>query len=275
MNQKVILVLSLLVGILAFGLSIQYFQSQQAELDRARAEFEQRVRKIEIIVAARDIPEGLVLDKADIAKSFRYQSELSAREDEVLPQEAAYLLGRKTIFKLKKGDAITWSYLEGGGRAAPGLAAAVTPGMRAVSLAIGGASAVSEMVAPNDSIDVLGTFSFPSKTVAGEMETVTLTVLQDVTVLATGRRLANESPALQRASQQSGYSAVTLEVTPREAELLVFAQQLKGRLTLTLRNASDVSFEKDLPSVDFNRLEERLPEMNLYRQRNIRHKTNL
>ena len=74
-------------------------------------------------------------------------------------------------------------------------------------------------------------------------------------------------------ARAGGYTTVTLEVTPRETELLVFAQQLQGRLTLSLRNPSDVSFEKDLPSVDFNRLEESLPDLNQYRQRNIRHKT--
>ncbi len=273
MNQKLILVLSLLAGALAFGFSIQYFQSRDAELARQRAEFEKRVRTVEVVVAAKDVPAGMTLEKDDIARDFRYDIELRGREDAVIAQEAAFVLGRKTLFSLKKGEAINWSDLEGGGRAGPDLASAVTPGMRAVSLPVGGAAAVSSLVMPADRVDVLGTFSFPSKTVPGELETVTLTMLQDVTVLATGQRLANASMAQQRAARMSSYSTVTLEVTPREAELLVFAQQLKGRLTLSLRNSSDVSFEKDLPSVNFDRIEESLPELNQYRQRNIRHKT--
>jgi hypothetical protein len=36
-----------------------------------------------------------------------------------------------------------------------------------------------------------------------------------------------------------------------------------------------VSFEKDLPEIDFKHLESKLPELNLYRQRNIRHKRDL
>lgn len=275
MNQKVILILSLVVGLLAFGLSIRYFQTRVSEIERARAEFEQRVRTVEVVVARADIPEGVALDKKDLALNRIYEIEVSAREDVVTPQDATYVLGRKTLFNLKRGDPLYWSHLEGGGRAGPDLAAAVTPGMRALSLPVGGSAAVSGMVAPNDRVDVLGTFTMPSATAADEMETVTLTVLQDVTVLATGQRLATDSPAQQRSVRQGNYSTVTLEVTPREAELLVFAEQLKGRLTLALRNPSDVSFEKDLPSVNFERLETNLPDLNLYRQRHIRHKTNL
>ncbi len=275
MNQKIILAVSLVVGLLAFGLSMRYFQTRMGEIERARAAFEQRVRKIEVVVAAGDLPEGMPIDRKDIARSFMYEIEVSAREDVVTARDAAYILGRKTLFSLKRGEAIYWSHLEGGGRAGPDLASAVTPGMRAVSLPVGGPAAVSGMVMPNDRVDVLGTFSFPSKTNPQELESVTVTVLQDVTVLATGQRLAADAPAQQRAARLGSYTAVTLEVTPREAELLVFAQQLKGRLMLTLRNPSDVSFERDLPSVDFNRLEDSLPELNLYRQRHIRHKTNL
>ena len=141
-------------------------------------------------------------------------------------------------------------------------------------MAISGASGVSGMVQPTDRIDVLGTFSFPSKRVPGEMETVTLTILQDVTVLATGQRLAKQN-VYRRSGRDTSYSTVTVEVTPREGELLVFAQQIKGRLALALRNPSDVSFESDLPEINFEHLESKLPELNLFRQRNIRHKRDL
>ena len=70
----------------------------------------------------------------------------------------------------------------------------------------------------------------------------------------------------------SSYSTVTFEVTPREAELLIFAQGTQGRLTLTLRNPDDVGFEKILPEVNFQLVEKSLPDLNDYRQKTIRHK---
>ena len=71
---------------------------------------------------------------------------------------------------------------------------------------------------------------------------------------------------------QSGYGSVTLEVTPREAELLVFADQARGKLTLALRNDGDVSFEATMDPIDFNQLKDSLPALNAERQRKIRSK---
>ena len=133
------------------------------------------------------------------------------------------------------------------------------------------------MVRPSDRIDVLGTFSFPSKTQPEVMESVTLTVLQDVTVLATGQTTARQLQGSRNARAAAGasYSTVTLEVSAEEAELLVFAQQMRGSLTLTLRNPGDVTWKRDLPSVNFDHIQNALPEINLRRQRDIRHKSNL
>ena len=58
-------------------------------------------------------------------------------------------------------------------------------------------------------------------------------------------------------------------------EVLTFAQHVKGQLTLALRNPEDLSFEKDLPEVDFQLLENNLPELNRYRQQHIRLKKDL
>ena len=68
-----------------------------------------------------------------------------------------------------------------------------------------------------------------------------------------------------------GFNTVTLEVSPREAELLAFLEASKGRVTLSLRNPADGSFVTNLPAVDFDRLQQSLPELNLIRQRDIRH----
>ena len=143
--------------------------------------------------------------------------------------------------------------------------------MRAVSLPVSSAAAVSCMIEPGDRIDILGTFTLPSRSNPAEMETVTLTLLQDVTVLAVGQTISRQLPGRQKQGP-SGYNSVTVEVTPRESELLVFAQQAKGSITLTLRNPADVYFEKELPETNFNELEKKLPDLNQFRQKKIRGK---
>ena len=82
-------------------------------------------------------------------------------------------------------------------------------------------------------------------------------------VLATGTQT---SKSRAKTSLPSGYATVTLEVTPREAEMLAFAEQIKGRLVLTLRNRNDTSYEKELPKVDFEKIRSEIEELNLKRQ---------
>ena len=65
------------------------------------------------------------------------------------------------------------------------------------------------------------------------------------------------------------YSTVTLEVSPREAEMLVFAEQMKGRLVLTLRSRTDVTYEKELPKVDLEMIKVEIESLNTERQRRL------
>jgi Flp pilus assembly protein CpaB len=102
---------------------------------------------------------------------------------------------------------------------------------------------------------------------------VTFTLLQDVSVLATGDQLANEDFGSTRGSRARGYSTVTLELTMEEAEVLVFAQTVKGALTLSLRNPEDVLFKENLPEINFKEMQSRLETLNIDRQRFVRKKT--
>ena len=149
-----------------------------------------------------------------------------------------------------------------------GLTDDIKPKQRAISISVSGAAAVSGMVKPTDHVDVLGTFSFPSATKPSEMEMVTLTILQDVLILATGHDTAKSRQAVND-SAAAGYNTVTVEVTPREAEMLVFAEQARGRLVLTLRNSADMDYEKDLPRVDFSKIQEEITTLNRFRQEKL------
>ncbi len=275
MKEKITLAVSLLMGIAALLITTRYIKQKEAALNQELQRIYAGARKVPVVVAADTIPAGTVITRKDVAMDRVFEP--AAGSHAVTPEDADFVLGKKTLFPLKRGEVLSWSFIEGGAPAASGLSSLVTQGLRAVSLPIGGAQAVSGMVRPSDRIDVLGTFSFPSKTQPEVMENVTLTVLQDVTVLATGQTTARQLQSTRgaRADAGSGYSTVTLEVSAEEAELLVFAQQMRGSLTLTLRNPKDVTWKRDLPSVNFDHVQNSLQEINLRRQRDIRHKTNL
>ena len=275
MKEKIILAVSLLFGLSALILTTKFLKDKEADYNRRVAEVYAGAKKVKVIVAKQDIPSGTVISMKDIALKTVFAT--AAGSSAVDAKNYRLILGKKTILPIRKMDVITWSLIEGGAPNAGGLANLITPGLRAISIAVSGASAVSGMIQPKDSVDVLGTFAFPSSDTPGEMETVTLSVLQDVTVLATGQSTSRRSLTDRRNARygNSGYSTVTLEVTPSEAELLVFAQKMKGSLTLSLRNPADVSWKRDIPSVNFNLLQHELPKINLDRQRNIRHKAGL
>ena len=122
----------------------------------------------------------------------------------------------------------------------------------------------------DDHVDVIGTFNFPDD--EGKIkrgDPVTCTILQNVLVLATGKDTSKTQSRELGMVGGSNYSTVTLEVTPREAEMLAFAEQIKGRLILTLRNRNDTSSEKELPQIDYLKIRQEMEELNLKRQQKL------
>jgi pilus assembly protein CpaB len=111
------------------------------------------------------------------------------------------------------------------------LAAVLEPGTRAVSLPIDEASGNAGLVLPGDRVDVIVT-----QTIGGEgqqaVRRVSETVLQDVRVIAIGRRLS--ATATEDLTSGQGKTA-TLQVTPAEAEKVALVADL-GRLSLSLRS---------------------------------------
>ena len=268
MKQKWVLIAALVVGALAFWLTNRYLQAERAKLfDDAE--------QIRVVVAGRDLAAGTVLSIDHLAVKSVFRTAVGGQA--VLPGDVDAVLGKRLRYSMSREDPLLWSFVDLPERMRAGLSPMIQPGLRAVSLSLSGDAAVSGLVQPNDRVDLLGTFTIPSRREPGQMETVTLTVLQDVTVLATGRDLARHEPGMGPAyeGRPGGYSTVTFEVTPREAELLIFAQHMRGQLALSLRNPEDMSFEHDLPEVNFQHLETVLEELNLYRQRHIRHKRDL
>ena len=260
MKSKIILIVSIAIGIAAFWLTASYLRNETQKI-RSRMNF------IDTVVAARDLTEGVILTSKDVARDSIPKQGLSDRP--ILAEEFEQIIGKKLLFSIARGNAILWTDVGVKDRRESGLAETVSAGLRAVSIGVDSVASVSSLVKPMDKVDLLGTFAFPSDTKPNEMETVTLTVLQDVTVLAVGQTLGNRAGGN---AQARGYSTMTFEVTPGEAELLAFLQSTKGRIILSLRNPNDVSFITNLPSVNFEHLQKHLPEMNLIRQRDIRHK---
>ena len=265
MKQKLILIVSVAIGLLAAVLTRSYLNAKDREIQRMKDEFNRRNTRIEVVAVKKDLPSGTVLTSADLVAIFVI--ERGVKGHVIKADNYLQLVGRKLVQAKQKEDPIFWSDIEGGEPGADRLAGDIKSRMRAISVNVSGAASVSGMVKPTDHVDVLGTFSFPSKKVQGEMELATMTILQDVLVLATGKETAKTQ--LLGESRASSYTTVTLEVTPREAEMLVFSEQIKGRISLALRNPDDVYFEKTMPRVNFEMIQSEIETLNTFRQQQL------
>ena len=264
MKNKVVLIVAVLFGLLAAFLTRTYLTTKNDEFKRLTDRFNATHGTIDAICFNKDVPGGTVVARSDLG--ILTVPKAGLRGQALTEANLADIIGRKILIGHRKGDIIFWSDIEGGNPIAGGLAADIRRKMRAISINVSGAAAVSGMVKPNDHVDVIGTFTFPKPAPDGKniiQELVTCTILQNVLVLATGKETAKSSAPLFGGGS---YSTVTLEVTPREAEMLVFAEQIKGRLVLSLRNRNDMSYEQELPQVDFAKIRAEIEELNVKRQ---------
>ncbi|MCF7817140.1 MAG: Flp pilus assembly protein CpaB [Kiritimatiellales bacterium] len=263
MKNKLILVVAVLVAGLAFLMNWRYLHNEREKLGLF-------AEQVKVIVPKRDLPSMTVLTIDDLALRDEFKSAVG--KNAFYEDDLDAVLGKRLMFPVRRGDILLWSQVDMPRKITGGLSHVVEKGKRAVSLSIAGAPAVSGLVQPRDKVDIMGTFTFSSPTNSKVVESVTLTLMQNVSVLATGSQIAGQASA-STAGQQSGYSTVTFEVTPREAELLVFAQQTRGQLYLSLRNPEDIYYETELPSVNFDYIERVLKDLNEQRQKELHNTT--
>jgi pilus assembly protein CpaB len=126
------------------------------------------------------------------------------------------------------------------------LAAALSPGMRAISLPISTKSGVSGFVFPGDRVDIFLTQKVPAD--YGPEMRVAETILRNVRVLATDQR-SSSSKDKDGNTIVENYKLITVEATPRMAEQLTVAQSL-GSISFSLRALADnaAELEKALAS---------------------------
>lgn len=267
MKRQIVLIIALAAGVVAALITRAYLSVKEGELNAERQKLIDRYGTMEVLAFARDVPSGAVLSRADIGK--KTVPAMGMRGQAITPENFKDIIGRKTLVGHKEKEVLFWADIEGGDPTSKGLSGDVKRQMRAMSINVNGAASVSGMVRPNDHVDVIGTFNFPDD--EGKIkrgDPVTCTILQNVLVLATGRETSKSRSGTFGQSSQN-YSTVTLEVTPREAEMLAFAEQIKGRLVLTLRNRNDTSSEKELPQVDYLKIRQEIEELNLKRQQKL------
>lgn len=258
MKQKILLVAAVIFGLLAFYLT---YTQLQHEKNKLRA----RTQRVELIRLRNGKAEGEPIEESDIT-NFSAERFRSQRNDEILWKNRFDILKQKTDRSMLAGTILRYSDIRNDVSRRAGLAGVIKMGMRAISISVDATSSVSSMIKPEDNVDILGTFRFPEMKGDKSLDVVTLTILQSVRILATGKQLGNKRAGSRKGGRTRGYSTVTLELTPKEVEMIVFATQ-KGRMVLSLRSYNETGFEDKLQSVNFKYLQDHIEEYNKERQR--------
>jgi pilus assembly protein CpaB len=120
------------------------------------------------------------------------------------------------------------------------LAAALGPGMRAVTVPVSALTGVAGFVFPGDRVDMVLTQNVAGQG-TGDTLKVSETIIRNLRVLATDQR-AQAAKDEAGNTVVSAYKLVTLEVTPRLAEKIAVAQTI-GTLSLSLRALADNAAE--------------------------------
>ncbi|BDI32815.1 hypothetical protein CCAX7_48660 [Capsulimonas corticalis] len=204
-----------------------------------------------IVVASKDIPARTIVTNDMVKIDNVPQSKLTGQES-ATPND---VLGKVASVPIAAGSPILNNAVMAKDPGI-GLAYAFPATYRAMTVALDPVSSVAGFLKPGDHVDVLATFD------AGHGQSLTRTVLQDVTLLATGQQAMQSYSAGSGGVLNNGANPVasdgtapkaqdipnaTMLVSPGDAQKLMLAAS-KGKLMLTLRPAGD-TVKQDIPSV--------------------------
>jgi pilus assembly protein CpaB len=197
-----------------------------------------------VLVAARDLAPGTVLEESDLrwepwpeklvdARFITQPAQGQATAGAQNPQQdfVAHIVRRSVMsgepmskeMVIKQGDGSV-------------VAANLAPGKRAITLSVTPATGVAGLILPNDHVDVIMD-SQPRDlaNLTGWNDVIaryaTETIIKDLRVIAINQKMSHDP---KQGVGESG-NLVTLEVTPAQAEKLLVARQI-GPLTLILRS---------------------------------------
>lgn len=191
-----------------------------------------------VYVAARAVAVGTILSPEHLGRMAIADGAISP--EMIVADEAgiAALTGSVARQPLAQGVPIARSAIVRPGDR--GFLAAVLPrGMRAITIPVDAIASLSGLALPGDRVDLILTYSIVSESGSGEPVRASETVLTGLRVLAFDQRLGVEPDALtDRIEGAPVAQTATLEVSPRDAEVVALAQML-GTLSLILNPVQD------------------------------------
>ena len=218
----IVLVGALIFGVLAAVSVSRYLSSAQAYTKNLS---KVAVAKVAIPLGTKIIPEQIML--VQLPKESTPDGTFDSPEK---------LSGRVAIVNIGAREPISESRLAPEGTAA-GLSAIIPEGYRAMTVKVDDAAGISGFIMPGTLVDVVVVID--PREGSGMQDPISKIVLQNIKVLANGQNI--DKPENER--EANSVKAVTLQVTPEQAEKLALATN-EGKLQLVMRSQIDQGDEQ-------------------------------
>lgn len=237
-KESLPLILALCVGLIGSLLAYKWVQSQAGRAP-AKADAAPQNETVRIVVAQEGLAwgtklsSGLLKGKLALKPYLKetappgYFDDLEAIRDRVLLKQIGE--GQPVL----EGDLLPEDVKKGG------IGALIRPGHRAMTVRADCGFGATGFIEPGDRVDVLVTIDDQDRRRA-----VTKTVLENITVLATGNKAGERDEDAEMEVEDAGSAGAgpdevyTLEVSPDDGEKLALAAS-RGRLHFAMRNALD------------------------------------
>jgi pilus assembly protein CpaB len=192
-------------------------------------------QEIEVLVAARDLPANLQIDSTCVAttkaarkhlpeKTFKYPSEV---------------IGQILISEIKQGQVLSEKVFAGADSSLP-IVTSLKRNERAMGVMLTSESGIEDMLYPGCVVDIVASIRVPvTRDGANSVdEFISTTPLQNIQVLAVGKRTVLDKDASNGSSDSKRGRMVTVKVSPEEAQTLQLAAT-QGTITVAMRNPLD------------------------------------
>lgn len=213
LRALLMIAVSLIAGILAIVFAARWLNQQTA------------LATTKVAVAAMDLPLGQQLQSEHVRMLDWPTGAVPAGAF----TDPAKLKDRVTRIEIKRDEPILESKLAPEGTKG-GLAAVIPPGKRAMTVRVNEVIGVGGFALPGNYVDVIVNTRDESK--PKEEQTISKIVLEKILVLAVDTEVSRDE------TKPKVVKAVTLEVTPEQAEAIDLARNI-GQLSLVLRSQVD------------------------------------
>lgn len=231
LRNVLLLLTAILVAAGAVYVAQSWLDSERAALDAMRQGApEDETDTTYVLVAKAHLSRGTFVKPEDLRWQAWPDESLDktyVTKDGGTPQDFA---GAVVRYPVVSGEPITSQRIVRPGEQGF-MAAALEPGMRAVTIPVNVTTGVAGFVFPGDRVDLLLTLQFKQGRRTNDRY-VTETLMPDIRVIAIDQRLTSEQEGPRVAK------TITFEVTPKDVERITVAQRLGG-ISLSLRSLAE------------------------------------